>query len=225
MRLNDTPNAIGYTRGVEYNLLHLECHSISFPLLNRIGLFLTGCGKRDEEEKQIIDWHVRFEIGEMTLQMQQAVPSAASNCLPLFCKGAHYSCAQEVPAPQGALMSRRNLCSRSVHQGASMSRRLAHEGGTCSWRRLRIELIKEAPGGACVLSSSRRRLLISVIPQKLSSGVTRGLQQSVKLPKISGQIRICLWNSSHGPFTFLSCLFCNRSLTRYVSFFNSFIAI
>jgi len=33
----------------EYSLLHLECRSISFSDLNRIGLFSTERGKRDVE--------------------------------------------------------------------------------------------------------------------------------------------------------------------------------
>jgi len=50
-----------------YSLLHLPCHLTSFSILNLIGLFSTKRGQKTCGE---LDNRLRFEIGEMTLQMQ-----------------------------------------------------------------------------------------------------------------------------------------------------------
>ena len=56
----------GMTYDDMYTLLHLECHLISIPTLNLIGLFLTW-----EQRPRELDYRLRCEIEEMTLQMQQ----------------------------------------------------------------------------------------------------------------------------------------------------------
>jgi len=48
-----------------YGLLHLECHVVSISNLKLLGFFSTERGKRDE-----LDYRLRFEYEEMTLQMQ-----------------------------------------------------------------------------------------------------------------------------------------------------------
>jgi len=68
-----------------YSTLHLECRSFLISNLNLLSLFFNGAWQKRPRE---LEFRLRFEIEEMTLQMQWAVQKRKFRfaCLRVFDK-------------------------------------------------------------------------------------------------------------------------------------------